>query len=194
MGRRRRGELVLAGRRGNLVYRAGGRQIAHRRWRRGRDGDQSLLRDRHRHRIPARRNQLAPPPFLLLAMAGVLVDLGLTTGALPNTTSEVSLVDFFTSAIGMNLVFDILALSAASGLFVVPIFAAVQAWAGEDRRARVVGAVNTLNAIYMVAGSLATTLLLKLAGLSEPTILSVLGLVSILAAAYLFWRLPRNSD
>jgi hypothetical protein len=58
----------------------------------------------------------------------------------------------------------------------------------------VVGAVNTLNAIYMVAGSLATTLLLKLAGLSEPTILSVLGLVSILAAAYLFWRLPRNSD
>jgi acyl-[acyl-carrier-protein]-phospholipid O-acyltransferase / long-chain-fatty-acid--[acyl-carrier-protein] ligase len=140
------------------------------------------------------RIKLAPAPFLLLAMAGVLVDLGLTTGALPNTTSEVSLVDFFTSAIGMHLVFDILALSAASGLFVVPIFAAVQAWAGEDRRARVVGAVNTLNAIYMVAGSLATTLLLKLAGLSEPTILSVLGLVSILAAAYLFWRLPRNSD
>src|SRR5580692_5775994 len=115
------------------------------------------------------RIKLAPAPFLLLAMAGILVDLGLATGALPNTTSEVSLVDFFTSAIGMHLVFDILALSAASGLFVVPIFAAVQAWAGEDRRARVVGAVNTLNAIYMVAGSLATTLLLKLAGLSEPT-------------------------
>ena len=140
------------------------------------------------------RIQLAPAPFLLLAMAGVLVDLGLTTGAMPQATSEIGLVDFFTSAVGMHLLVDILTLSAASGLFVVPIFAAVQAWAGEDRRARVVGAVNTLSAVYMVAGSLATTLLLKFAGLSEPTILTLLGLISIVAAAYLFWRLPRHAD
>jgi len=112
---------------------------------------------------------------------------------MPQATSEFGLVDFFMSSIGVHLLFDILTLSAASGLFVVPIFAAVQAWAGEDRRARVVGAVNTLSAIYMVAGSLATTFLLKLAGLSEPTILTLLGLISVLAAAYLFWRLPRHS-
>jgi acyl-[acyl-carrier-protein]-phospholipid O-acyltransferase / long-chain-fatty-acid--[acyl-carrier-protein] ligase len=140
------------------------------------------------------RIQLAPAPFLLLAMAGILVDLGLATGALPQTTSQVGLVDFFTSAIGMHLLAGILALSAVSGLFVVPIFAAVQAWAGEDRRARVVGAVNTLSAVYIVAGSLATTLLLKFAELSEPAILTLLGLISIAAAAYLFWRLPRHSD
>jgi acyl-[acyl-carrier-protein]-phospholipid O-acyltransferase / long-chain-fatty-acid--[acyl-carrier-protein] ligase len=140
------------------------------------------------------RIQLAPAPFLLLAMAGILVDLGIATGALPQTTSQVGLVDFFTSAIGMHLLVGILALSAVSGLFVVPIFAAVQAWAGEDRRARVVGAVNTLSAVYIVAGSLATTLLLKFAELSEPAILTLLGLISIAAAAYLFWRLPRHSD
>jgi acyl-[acyl-carrier-protein]-phospholipid O-acyltransferase/long-chain-fatty-acid--[acyl-carrier-protein] ligase len=140
------------------------------------------------------RIQLAPAPFLLLAMAGILVDLGLATGALPQTTSQVGLVDFFASAIGMHLLAGILALSAVSGLFVVPIFAAVQAWAGEDRRARVVGAVNTLSAVYIVAGSLATTLLLKFAELSEPAILTLLGLISIAAAAYLFWRLPRHSD
>ena len=140
------------------------------------------------------RIQLGPAPFLLLAMAGILVDLGLATGALPQTTSQVGLVDFFTSAIGMHLLVGILALSAVAGLFVVPIFAAVQAWAGEDRRARVVGAVNTLSAVYIVAGSLATTLLLKFAELSEPAILTLLGLISIAAAAYLFWRLPKHSD
>ncbi|WP_158814166.1 MFS transporter [Methylocapsa sp. S129] len=140
------------------------------------------------------RIQLGPTPFLLLAMAGVLVDLGLTTGALPQAASEIGLVDFFSSIAGLHLLADILLLSAASGLFVVPVFAAVQAWAGEDRRARVVGAVNTLSSIYMVAGSLATTLLLKLAGLSESAVLTLLGLISVLAAAYLFRFLPKQSD
>jgi acyl-[acyl-carrier-protein]-phospholipid O-acyltransferase / long-chain-fatty-acid--[acyl-carrier-protein] ligase len=140
------------------------------------------------------RIRLAPAPFLLLGMAGILVDLGWTTGAMPPAAREISLVDFFASAVGLHLLADILALSAASGLFVVPIFAAVQAWAGEDRRARVVGAVNTLNSLYIVAGSLATTLLLKLTGMNESAVLTLLGLASVLAAAYLFWRLPRRPD
>ena len=82
--------------------------------------------------------------------------------------------------------------STAAGLFVVPIFAAVQAWAGEDRRARVIGAVNTLNYIYIVAGSLATIALQKAAHLDEPTLLVVLGVTNILAAVYFFRRLPAN--
>jgi acyl-[acyl-carrier-protein]-phospholipid O-acyltransferase/long-chain-fatty-acid--[acyl-carrier-protein] ligase len=140
------------------------------------------------------RINLAPAPYLLLAMAATLIDLGWTTGALPQTTAELGLVDFFASAVGLHIAADILALSAVSGLFVVPIFAAVQAWAGVDRRARVIGAVNTLNAIYMVSGSLATTLLLKLAGLTEPAALAMLGLLNILAALYFFWRLPKRAD
>ena len=90
----------------------------------------------------------------------------------------------------VRIALEILAYSCAAGLFVVPIFAAVQAWAGEDRRARVIGAVNTLNSIYMVGGSLATTLLLKLAGLGESTALVVLGVANFAAAIYFFRRLP----
>jgi acyl-[acyl-carrier-protein]-phospholipid O-acyltransferase/long-chain-fatty-acid--[acyl-carrier-protein] ligase len=70
----------------------------------------------------------------------------------------------------------------------------VQAWAGVDRRARVIGAVNTLNAVYIVGGSLGTTLLLKLSGLTEPAVLTILGLANIAAAAYFFWRLPKQAD
>jgi acyl-[acyl-carrier-protein]-phospholipid O-acyltransferase/long-chain-fatty-acid--[acyl-carrier-protein] ligase len=140
------------------------------------------------------RIRLAPAPYLLLVIAAALIDLGLTSGALPQTETRLGLAEFFRSGAGLRVIFDILVLSAASGLFVVPIFAAVQAWAGADRRARVIGAVNTLNAVYMVGGSLATTLLLKLAGLSEPMALTLLGLANIPAALYLFWRLPRRSQ
>ena len=135
---------------------------------------------------------LKPAPYLLIALAVLFVDIGVTTGALPEATSQVDLQTFFTSAAGLHVALAVVAISAVAGLFVVPIFAAVQAWAGQDRRARVIGAVNTLNSIYMVAGSLATTLLLKLAGLDEPQALVVLGLCNILAAAYVYFRLPKS--
>ena len=51
-------------------------------------------------------------------------------------------------------------------MYVVPIFSAVQAWAGEDRRARTVAAVNSLSYIGIVSGSLATMILLQLFRLS----------------------------
>ena len=67
---------------------------------------------------------------------------------MPRATREIALAEFFARAHGLRLAFDLFVFSSAAGLFVVPIFAAVQAWAGEDRRARVVGAVNALNSLY----------------------------------------------
>ena len=55
----------------------------------------------------------------------------------------------------------VLVLAIAGGLFTVPSFAAVQTWAGADRRARVVAAVNILNAAFMVGGGLAVAMLQK---------------------------------
>src|SRR5262249_23722481 len=60
------------------------------------------------------------------------------------------------SASGLALLVSLFGLAVAGGLFIVPAFAAVQAWAPIERRARVIAAVNVLNAAYMVgAGALA---------------------------------------
>jgi acyl-[acyl-carrier-protein]-phospholipid O-acyltransferase/long-chain-fatty-acid--[acyl-carrier-protein] ligase len=139
------------------------------------------------------RIELAPAPFLLLVMAAVLIDLGLATMGLSGATREVPLTEFFQSALGLRLAFDLFVFSAAAGLFVVPIFAAIQSWAGEDRRARVVGAVNALNYLMMVVGSVVTMILLQGVGASEPTALVVLGVANIVAAAYVFRNLPANT-
>ena len=56
---------------------------------------------------------------------------------------------------GWHIGFDLMLLSIAGGLFIVPAFAAVQAWAKPDHRARVVAGVNVLSALFMVAGSVA---------------------------------------
>ena len=62
---------------------------------------------------------------------------------------------------------DLAGLAIAGGLFIVPTFSAVQAWAGADHRARVVAAVNVLNAAFMVVGAIVLAVLQKL-GLGTP--------------------------
>ena len=44
-------------------------------------------------------------------------------------------------------------------MFIVPAFAAVQSWAKADSRARVVAAVNVLNAAYMTVGGIGLAVL-----------------------------------
>ncbi|MGE3247787.1 MAG: AMP-binding protein, partial [Beijerinckiaceae bacterium] len=77
------------------------------------------------------------------------------------------------------------------GLFVVPAFAAVQAWAGEERRARVVAAVNIVTSLFIVGGAL-TTAALQLAGMSEPALLGLLAILNLAAAIVFFRILPGN--
>jgi acyl-[acyl-carrier-protein]-phospholipid O-acyltransferase/long-chain-fatty-acid--[acyl-carrier-protein] ligase len=138
------------------------------------------------------RIELAPAPFLLLMMAALAIDMGLSTQAMPIASREVPLSEFFMSAAGLRIAIEILLYSAAAGLFVVPIFAAIQAWAREDRRARVIAAVNAMSYVAMVGGSVATMILLQVVGLSEPLALVVLGAANIAAAIYFFRRMPAN--
>lgn len=134
---------------------------------------------------------LLPVPVSAALMALFLGDLALATGGLAKASLGTGLSDFFQSAAGLRIAVDVIGLSAAGGLFVVPAFAAVQAWAGEDRRARVVAAVNIVTSIFIVTGALGTALLQSL-GLSEPFLLGLLAVLNIVAA-YIFFRiLPGN--
>jgi acyl-[acyl-carrier-protein]-phospholipid O-acyltransferase / long-chain-fatty-acid--[acyl-carrier-protein] ligase len=137
------------------------------------------------------RIRLGWAPYMLIVMGVIAIDLGAFTHAMPRASAEVGLVDFFTSVTGLRLALEILVFSCAAGLFVVPIFAAVQSWSSVDRRARVIGANNTLNSVYMVVGSLAASILLKATGLDESAALAALGVLNLAAAVYVWRRLPR---
>ncbi len=138
------------------------------------------------------RIELAPAPFLLLAIAALAIHIGFSTQMMPVASREVPLREFFLSATGLRIAIEILLTSAAAGLFVVPIFAAVQAWARENRRARIIAAVNVLSYIGIVGGSLAIVILLQVFRLSESMALIALGVANIAAAIYFFRHLPAN--
>ncbi len=88
-----------------------------------------------------------------------LIDLGVSTARLPAVHAEIGLDAFFTSMTGLRAAFDVLGLACAGGLFVVPLFTAIQADAPPAWRARIVGGVNVLNSVFIVAGVAATAAL-----------------------------------
>ena len=137
------------------------------------------------------RIMLLPVPLAGFAMAAFLLDLGFATMGLPKAAEEIALGAFLASPVGVRIAIDVACLAAAGGLFVVPAFSAVQAWAGEDRRARVVAGVNILNSLFIVGGSLtASALQSHFIGLSEPSLLIGLGVLNLIAGFAWFRILP----
>jgi acyl-[acyl-carrier-protein]-phospholipid O-acyltransferase / long-chain-fatty-acid--[acyl-carrier-protein] ligase len=97
----------------------------------------------------------------------------------------------FASVHGWHTAVDLVGLAIAGGLFVVPAFAAVQAWAGAERRARVVAAVNVLNAAFMVAGA-AIVASAQNAGLSVAAVFFALGVACLFVAGVIVRTMPTH--
>jgi acyl-[acyl-carrier-protein]-phospholipid O-acyltransferase/long-chain-fatty-acid--[acyl-carrier-protein] ligase len=98
----------------------------------------------------------------------------------------------FASALGIRIALDLAGLAVAGGLFIVPVFAAVQAWAGPDYRARTVAAVNVLNAAFMTGGTVMVSILQK-TGVRISILFLAIG-VATLAVAMAIWKtIPKNT-
>ncbi len=132
-------------------------------------------------------------PFAAAFMAIFLVDIGIATLALGPSSGNMSLNEFLRSFLGLRIAFDLVGLAAAGGMFSVPLFAAVQSWSSEDRRARVVAGVSVLNALFMVLGSVVTAALQsKYVGVPDPVLLIALGAANAAAGVYFYRTLPRG--
>ncbi len=136
---------------------------------------------------------LLPTPVGALLMGVFSLDLAWATWhAVPPTQgATLGVGDFLATATGLRVTLDLAGLAVAGGLFIVPSFAAVQAWTPKDLRARIVGAVNMLNAAFMVAGALGVALLQGF-GLSTSALFLIVGLTCLVAAGIILATLPTN--
>jgi acyl-[acyl-carrier-protein]-phospholipid O-acyltransferase/long-chain-fatty-acid--[acyl-carrier-protein] ligase len=126
------------------------------------------------------------PAVIGTALMGLsMIDLWWATRGLPIHTGPLRLIPPHF----LHVMADLVGLSAAGGLLVVPTFAAVQAWAGPERRARVVGGVNVVSAAAMAIGALLVALAQHL-GAREPVLLGGMGILSLVAAVAMLVTLP----
>ncbi|MEQ8823784.1 MAG: acyl-[ACP]--phospholipid O-acyltransferase [Filomicrobium sp.] len=123
------------------------------------------------------RPNLALVPVGALLMGVAALDIARVLWGLPDgLPTAVGAYEFLQSGTGAWLMVDLLVLSAAGGLFIVPSFASIQAWAKPDHRARVIAAVNILHAAFMSVSTLGVSVLQSNGIVDMPQLFFVLGL------------------
>ncbi len=134
---------------------------------------------------------LMPTVLGAVLLAMFAIDLGwLTTGMVAAHQGR-GAVEVFSDSSGIHAAVDLAGLAIGGGLFIVPSFAAVQAWAGADRRARVVAAVNVLNALFMTVAGLSVAVL-QARGVTISAILIGVGVLNVVAAIVIVRTMPTN--
>jgi acyl-[acyl-carrier-protein]-phospholipid O-acyltransferase/long-chain-fatty-acid--[acyl-carrier-protein] ligase len=143
--------------------------------------------------VIARGRLILWPTLLGAVLLGAFaLDLGLATHGVV-ATAPLEVAQALRSPFAWRIALDLAGLAVAGGLYVVPVFAAVQAWAGADHRARVVASVNVLNSGFMVGGAIVLALL-QAAGLGTGLLLALLGAANLAVAALIARTLPKPTD
>ncbi len=130
-------------------------------------------------------------PTLLggLLLAFFAVFMGYTLYGVPPATQFAGPLEILFTARGIKVAISLIGLAIGGGLFIVPAFAAVQAWSDADRRARVIAAVNVLNALFMTVATLFVAVL-QANGVTTPALFIGLGVLNLIVAIVIGFTMP----
>ncbi len=90
----------------------------------------------------------------------------------------------------LRLLIDFALIGFFGGMFIVPLYAYIQANTPEDRRARIIAVNNILNAVLMVLGSVFAIAMLKGADSGIPNLLLTVVIMHIAVTAFIFKQVP----
>ena len=139
-------------------------------------------------RLSGHRVEIGLVPLGSIGLTLFGLDLSLASpGSIPATTLTVG--QLLGVASTWHVLADLLLIGIFGGFFIVPLYALVQMRSAEDYRARIIAANNIMNALFMVAGSLAAAGLLAV-GLSIPALFALAALVNALVAFYIYRLVP----
>ncbi len=85
---------------------------------------------------------------------------------------------------GVRILFDLLMIAVAAGVFIVPLYAIMQHESAVEHRARIIAANNVMNALFMVMSALAVLAMLR-ASFTTPQIFLCMALVNTCVALYI---------
>ncbi|MBS0232724.1 MAG: acyl-[ACP]--phospholipid O-acyltransferase [Proteobacteria bacterium] len=133
-------------------------------------------------RASVNRPNLALVPIGALLMGLFLLDLAWLASGMQRAPMPMTPADVLASFGGLHLLIDLAGIAVAGGLFIVPSFAAVQAWSPVERRSRVIAGCNVLSAAFMtVVGLLIAAL--QFEKISVAVLYAALGIANIFVVA-----------
>ncbi len=143
-------------------------------------------------RLSGRRIEIGLVPFGSLGLSAAGIDIWFAVEAMGavEVTAMRGAGEFLAADGSLRLLIDILVLGICGGMYVIPLMAFIQARTPEDRRARIIGANNILNSLFMVTGAALAIVWLALLELTIPSLLLAVAVTNVAVAAYIFGRVP----
>ncbi|MGH7061105.1 MAG: MFS transporter, partial [Stellaceae bacterium] len=138
-------------------------------------------------RILAGRISARTVPWGALGIGLFSIDLWLASPAAAAGAALTGLGAFLASPAHWRILADLFGISASAGIFIVPLYALLQAASPREERARAIAANNVINAAAMVL-SAAAVIALAAAGVTIPGLFLLTGVATI-AVGFLFWRM-----
>ncbi len=138
-------------------------------------------------RLSGHRVELGIVPIGSLGLSLLAIDLYFHIPANPVASNWQTM---FTDPAYRRVMLDLLGIGISGGLFIVPLYAYIQQETAPDRRARIIAALNVINALFMVVSALAGILLLGVLGLSIGEFFLVLALMNLVVAGFVYQQMP----
>jgi 1-acyl-sn-glycerol-3-phosphate acyltransferase len=110
--------------------------------------------------------------------------------AAANAVAHRGWLEFLAAHGSVRLLFDFGLIGMFGGMFIVPLYAFIQANTEASKRARIIAVNNVLNAVFMVVGSLFAIFLLKAADVGIPNLLLTLILMNFAVTTFIFKQVP----
>ncbi len=86
---------------------------------------------------------------------------------------------------------DLLLMAVSGGVYIVPLYAAMQHRSAPEHRARVIAANNVVNSMFMVASALGALAMLSM-GCTIPQVFLAVAVGNFFVAGFLWWRLRKG--
>jgi acyl-[acyl-carrier-protein]-phospholipid O-acyltransferase / long-chain-fatty-acid--[acyl-carrier-protein] ligase len=128
-------------------------------------------------------------PLGALGMSIFTIDLYFAATHFVATGALLNISQFLSGFSGWRITFDLLLITISCGLFTVPLYTILQQRSPKEHCARVIASNNVMNALFMVAGALATMVMLKM-GLTVAKVFLFVAIVNTLVAVYVCKLLP----
>lgn len=134
-------------------------------------------------------------PFGIAGLSIFAIDLYLSLSGLSITGDSLIGIAQLSQVTGSWRVFlDLFMLGFSGGLYIVPLYASMQAYAPPSHRARVVGANNIFNALFMVTAAIFAIVVLNVLKLSLPQLFLITGILNIIFGIFLYFKLKKHSQ
>jgi len=107
-----------------------------------------------------------------------------------HTTAElIGFKEFLVNRDNWRLTINIFLLGFFGGIYIVPLYALIQARSNPKRRSRIIAGNNILNALFIIAAAIYAIALTKL-GLTIPQMFLIAAILNVLVAIYIYTLIP----